>query len=90
MSHCTTLDRIVALSEAEQTLLNKTEWSDADREQCADIQAALAHLWPKRRAELVFERAGPPRMISAPDPRSQPQVRRLAAGIQPLPHAGGD
>jgi len=54
VNHSTTLDHIVALSHAEQELLNQTEWSDADRARCADIQASLAKLWPLRRAELVF------------------------------------
>jgi hypothetical protein len=89
MAHSTTLTRIVELSLAEQQLLGQTEWSDADHSRCVEIQASLAQLWPKRRAELVFERAGPPRLISAPDPRSQPQVRRFAHGVQPLP-SGGD
>lgn len=84
--HSTTLARIVELSHAEQQLLNQTEWSAADHARCADIQASLAQLWPKRRAELVFERAGPPRLVSAPDPRSQ---RQIARGMPPLP-SGGD
>jgi hypothetical protein len=86
MSHSTTtLDHIVALSEEEQRLLNQTEWTTEDRAQCAEIQKALRKLWPIRRAELVFERNGPPRIISAPDPRSQKQIAR---GIAPLPQGG--
>jgi len=82
--HTTTLEQIVRLSLAEQQLLNKDEWDADDHQHCRTIQATLAKLWTLRRAELVFERAGPPRMLSAPDPRSQPQVRRFAA------HSGGD
>ena len=59
--------------------------TDADRARFKAIGAALEELYELRRAELVFERCGPPRMISAPDPRSQPQVKRFAAGIAPLP-----
>lgn len=88
-STTTTLEHIVTLSLAEQELLNKTEWSADDHRRCAEIHAALAKLWPIRRAEIVFQMHGPPRLISAPDPRSQPQVRRFAHGIQPLP-SGGD
>ena len=83
MTHSTTLAQIVSFSEAEQQLLNKDEWDAGDHQRCADIQATLAKLWTIRRAELVFLRAGPPRMLSAPDPRSQPQVRRFA-------QSGGD
>lgn len=82
--HSTTLAEIVRLSEAEQQLLNKAEWETDDHRRCAAIQATLVKLWRERRAELVFERAGPPRMLSAPDPRSQPQVRRFALA------SGGD
>lgn len=90
MHHSTTLGHIVALSEAEQQLLAKDDYlTEAEQRQFADIRAALAKLWPQRRAELVFERDGPPRMVSAPDPRSQKQVRRFAVGVQPLP-SGGD
>lgn len=87
--HCSTIERIVILSAAEQALLSG-DWSEEDRQACAEIQAELAALWPKRRAELVFEREGPPRLVSAPDPRSVRQVARgIAHGIQPLP-SGGD
>jgi hypothetical protein len=91
MSNCTTtLDHIVTLSIAEVDLLSKGDsLTDEERAQFADIRAALLKLWPIRRAELVFEQHGPPRMVSAPDPRSQKQVRRFAVGIQPLP-SGGD
>jgi hypothetical protein len=85
MVNSTTLDRIVELSLAEQRLLNQTEWSDADHARCADIQASLAQLWTERRAELVFDHAGPPRIVSAPDPRSQ---RQIARGMPPLPRGG--
>jgi len=81
----TTLDRIVTLSLAEQQLLNTPDWSAADRKQFDDIRESLARLWTQRRAELTFDAAGPPRMVSAPDPRSQ---RQLARGIQPLPQGG--
>lgn len=84
--HCSILEQIVTLSEAEQQLLSKTEWTADDHQRCADIQNALVDLWPIRRAELVRERQGPPRIISAPDPRS---VRQVARGIPPLP-SGGD
>lgn len=84
-----TLDHIVTLSEAEQALLNTPDWTADDRKQFDEIRASLAHLWTQRRAELVFQHRGPPRLISAPDPRSQPQIRRFAHGIQPLP-SGGD
>lgn len=84
MSNSTTvLEQIVTLSEAEQQLLNKDEWDTGDHRRCADIQATLVKLWVRRRAELVYQRAGPPRLLSAPDPRSQPQVRRFA-------QSGGD
>lgn len=78
--HSTILEQIVTLSLAEQQLLNKNEWDADDHQQCRTIQSTLAKLWAVRRAELVFLRAGPPRMLSAPDPRSQPQVRRFANG----------
>lgn len=80
-----TLDQIVVLSEAEQDLLNTPDWDAAERKQFDDIRAALAKLWTQRRAELTFNAAGPPRMVSAPDPRSVPQIRRFAHGIAPLP-----
>jgi hypothetical protein len=88
--HTTTLDHIVALSLAEVDLLGKGDsLTDEERAQFRDIRMALESLWPKRRAELVFERWGPARMVSAPDPRSQKQVRRFAVGMAPLP-SGGD
>lgn len=84
----TTLEHIVALSEAEQALRDKTEWTPEDHQRCADIQNALVDLWPIRRAELVRAQHGPPRLISAPDPRSVHQVARFARGIAPLPQGG--
>lgn len=84
-----TLDHIIALSEAEQQLLAKGDYlTDDEQRAFADIRAGLAQLWPQRRAELVFAQHGPPRLVSAPDPRSQPQVRRFAHGIAPLPRGG--
>ncbi len=88
MQYTTTLEHIVTLSEAEQQLLNQEDWSDADRRQFDEIRTSLAALWTQRRAELVFQVAGPPRLVSAPDPRSQPAVRRFAVGIAPLPRGG--
>ena len=86
MHSTTTLDHIIALSMTEQQLLNQTEWSNAERAQCAEIQKALRKLWPIRRAEQVYAQHGPPRLVSAPDPKSQ---RQIARGIAPLP-SGGD
>lgn len=86
MTHSTTtFARIVALSEAEQRLLSKEYLTDAERQQFRDIRASLAKLWPQRRAELVFAVSGPPRLISAPDPRDH---RKIAYGIAPLPSGG--
>lgn len=90
MSNCTTtLEQIVVLSEAEQQLLAKDDYLTSEEQvQFREIRDALAKLWPIRRAELVFEQDGPPRLVSAPDPRSQKQVARFAVGMQPLPQGG--
>jgi hypothetical protein len=86
MHHTTTFDRIVQLYDEERQLLDKGDYlTDDEQRQFADIRAELAKSWPQRRAEQVFEVSGPPRMISAPDPRSQRQVAR---GIAPLPRGG--
>lgn len=88
----TTLDRIISLYAAERELLDRAcddYFTAAERQQFADIHADLALLWCDRRKELVFEVAGPPRLVSAPDPRSVHQVARFARGMAPLP-SGGD
>lgn len=86
MGHSTTLGRIITLSDQYLRLLNSRDpgdfLTDDEQWQCIEIRRALDQLWPARRAALVFERCGPPRMISAPDPRSHNQVAR---GIAPLP-----
>lgn len=89
MHSITTLDHIVTLSLAEVDLLSKGDsLTDEERVQFAEIRSALRKLWPRRRAELVFQQHVPPRLISAPDPRSHHQVARFAHGIQPLPQGG--
>jgi hypothetical protein len=93
MKHCsTTLDHIVTLSDQYLTLLNSREpgefLTDEEQWQCVEIRRALDSLWPKRRQELTFRASGPPRMLSAPDPRSVRQVARFAHGIAPLPQGG--
>lgn len=87
MAHfTTTFDRIVALSEAEQRLLSQESLSDADQRRFRDIRAELAQLWTERRAELVFELHGPPRITGNAQPVDR---RRIAAyGIAPLPSGG--
>ena len=83
MHSTTTFDRIIELYDAASHLLAKNDLLTAAEQRCfADIREELHQLWPKRRAELTFQIAGPPRMISAPDPRSQ---RQIARGIPPLP-----
>lgn len=82
----TTFDRIVRLyGEAGQLLSQEDGLSEADQVRFAEIRDQLDGMWNTRRAELVFQVAGPPRMISAPDPRSQ---RQIARGIPPLPRGG--
>lgn len=89
-----TLARIIQLEDEYVRRTSTAEWDDENRWRCIEIRRTLDAMWDKRRAELVFEQHGPPRMISAPDPRSQPQIRRfahgaIAHGIPPLP-SGGD
>jgi len=87
MQSTTTFDRIVHLYDQARMLLDKEEGLTEDEQrQFADIRDQLDRLWTHRRAELVFQVAGPPRMISAPDPSRRAQIAR---GIQPLP-SGGD
>jgi len=81
-----TFDRILQLEDEYVRRSSTAEWSDEDRWRCIEIRRTVDGLWPKRRAEIVFEKYGPGRMISAPDPRSQ---RQIARGIPPLP-SGGD
>jgi hypothetical protein len=90
VSHSTTtFDRIVHLYEEAGRLLAKEGLLSDDDQTCfTKIREDLDQFWPKRRAELVFHVSGPPRLISAPDPRSQPQIRRFAHGIAPLPNGG--
>jgi len=91
MGHSTTtFRRIVALYDEERQLLDKTELTDAERARFADIRASLIErYWPQERAERVRQASGPPRLISAPDPRSHRRVAQFAHGMQPLP-SGGD
>jgi hypothetical protein len=90
----TTLSQIVTLSDEYLRRLNSRDagdfLTDADRWRCVEIRAALAKLWNDRRQELTFEVSGPPRMVSAPDPRVRdvPSARLHARGIQPLPQGG--
>lgn len=82
-----TFRRIVELYHAAGALLAKDAyWTESERARYDDIQAEIDQLWPRRRAELVMQVAGAPRLISAPDPRSQRQVAR---GIAPLTMPGG-
>lgn len=86
MEHCTTtLDRINQLYAEEQRLQLQWELTPEDRARFRALHAELAQLWPQRRAEIVFQLHGAPRLISATDPRSQRQVAR---GIAPLPRGG--
>jgi hypothetical protein len=83
-----TFDHIVALYDEERRLLDKAGadyLTDGERARFADIRASLARLWPQERLERVQATDGPPRVISAPDPRSQ---RQIARGIPPLPKGG--
>lgn len=92
MHSTTTFRRIVGLYDEARQLLDKRndDWlTDDDQARFAEIRVSLDAMWSKRRAELVFQTKGSPRMVSAPDPRSQPQVKRFAHGIAPLP-SGGD
>jgi len=83
MHSTTTFARIVELYHAAGALLAKDDiWTTAERARYDDIQAEIDQLWPRRRQELVLQVAGPPQLLSAPDPRSQRQVAR---GIAPLP-----
>jgi hypothetical protein len=76
-------DRIVSLYDQASALLTCEDGlTDDEQKQFREIRATLDQLWDKRRAELVFQVAGPPRVVSAPDPRSQ---RQIARGIAPLP-----
>lgn len=90
MAHSTTtFRRIVCLYDEARALLDKrsNDWlTDDDQARFAQIREQLDRLWTHRRAELVFQVNGPPRMVSAPDPRRRAQIAR---GIAPLP-AGGD
>jgi hypothetical protein len=82
--YCSTLAQIVALSEAEQALLNQTEWSAADHARCIEIQSTLAQLWPVRRQELALERAGgAAQILGTYGPRDRERI--VAHGIAPLP-----
>ena len=83
MHSTTTFGQILHLYQEERSLLDKDELTDAERARLPAIHAELDRRWRERRAELVFRVCGPPRMLSAPDPRSGPQVRRFAS-------AGGD
>lgn len=87
MHSTTTFQRIVVLYHEAGALLAKDDiWTKAERARYDAISLEIDQLWPRRRAELVLEVAGPPRIVSAPDPKSQRQVAR---GIAPLP-SGGD
>lgn len=91
MVHSITFQRIVSLYDEARQLLDKRsdDWlSDDDQARFQEIRDQLDGMWNKRRAELVFQTDGPPRMVSAPDPKSQPQIRRFAHGIAPLPQGG--
>jgi len=84
----TTFTRIVELYDAAGALLSKDDFlTEAEQARFADIRAELDQLWPKRRAELVFQIDGPPRLVSAPDEHAR--RRQIAHGIAPLP-SGGD
>jgi len=80
MHSTTTFGRIVRLYSEERALLDKDELTGAERARLPDIHRELARLWSQERAERLLAQSGPPRMLSAPDPRSQPQVRRFAQG----------
>jgi hypothetical protein len=88
-----TLDRILQLEDEYLQRSSTAELDDEDRWRCIEIRRIVDSLWPKRRAELVYERHGPPLMISAPDPSScRAVMRAIAHGIAPLPMpaTGGD
>lgn len=90
MSHSiTTFQRIVALYDEERQLLDKYSHeylTEAEQARFADIRANLAKLWPQRRADLVFEADGPPRITGNAQPLDR---RRMTAyGIAPLPNGG--
>lgn len=86
MSHSTTtLDRIVRLYDQARQLLDREEGLSADDQQrFREIRAELdQRLWPERRAELVRQVAGPPRLVGGGGERDQ--QRAIAHGIAPLP-----
>jgi hypothetical protein len=87
MAHSTTtFQRIVRMYERAGALLAQEAMDDAERVEFRQLQSDLDQYWERERASRVFAQHGPPRMISAPDPRSQ---RQIARGIAPLP-SGGD
>lgn len=90
MSHCTTttFDRINELYAEERQLLDRWDLTAEERARFRALHAELEQLWPKRRAEIVFELHGAPRLISSPEPLDK--RRRTAFGIAPLPMSGGD
>jgi hypothetical protein len=80
----TTFTRIVELYDASVQLLAKDDFlTEAEQQRFADIRNELDQLWTHRRAELVFQINGPPRLISAPDDGAR--KRHIAHGIAPLP-----
>lgn len=88
----TTFDRINQLYAEERALLDRAydpDFTPADRQRLKEIGRELMEkYWPKRRAELTFAVAGPPRLVSSPEPLDK--RRRTAFGIAPLPASGGD
>jgi hypothetical protein len=83
VQYTTTFDRIVSLYDQASAPQACEEGLTADEQkQFREIRATLDRLWDRRRAELAFDASGPPRIVSAPDPRSQ---RQIARGIAPLP-----
>jgi len=87
MHSTTTFRRIVELYDVAGRLLAKEDGlTEAEQARFREIRDQLDQLWPKRRAELVFQIDGPPRLISAPDERAR--ARHIAHGIAPLPGGG--
>lgn len=85
----TTMDKITALyARAGALLAHDGFLTEAEQREFADIRAELDQLWPKRRAELVFQVSGPPRCLGGGTERDQQRMRQIAYGIAPLPHGG--
>lgn len=91
MHYSSTFRKIISLyDEAGQLLAKDDGFTEADQARFQEIRDTLDGMWNRRRKELIFEQHGPPRMVAAPNPRSQRQVTRsIAHGIAPLPMPNG-